>query len=72
MNARKRSAANAAEREQIKLDQLPRNSVVLDASGHAWQNGGMYWYRAFGDDSMIGSWEMRPYGPFRVIHKPRA
>lgn len=63
-------AANTAEREQIKLDALPSRSVVLDANGHAWQTDGIYWYRAFGDDSMIGSWEMRAYAPFEVVYQP--
>ena len=73
MSANRRGkTANAAEREQIKLDALPSRSVVLDANGHAWQADGIYWYRAFGDSSMIGSWEMRAYAPFTVVYNPKA
>lgn len=68
---RRGKTANAAEREQIKLDALPSHSVVLDANGHAWQTDGLYWYRAFGDSSTTGSWEMRAYAPFTVVHSPK-
>ena len=61
---------------QIQLDKLNGNAVILDSSGQAWQFGGWqnpYWYRAFGDDSFVSSFELTQIinGEFTVIHPPK-
>lgn len=52
-------------RSLFLLESLDRNAVVLDVYGHAWQSGGLYWYRAFGDDSQVTAWELCQRGPFK-------
>lgn len=64
---------HALPRAQKQLDKLDRNAVILDGSGQAWQFGGWqnpYWYRAFGDDSFVSSFELVQIirGQFTVIH----
>lgn len=65
----------ALHRAQVKLDQLPNGAVVLDRYGHAWQLGIIlhdpYWYRSYGDDSHVSSWELAQRGPINVIHEPK-
>lgn len=63
----------ALDKAQIRLDQLDKNAVILDGTGCAWQFGGWrnpYWYRAFGDDSFVSSYELSQIieGKFTVIH----
>lgn len=71
MSANKRGKAhNAAQREQIKIDSLPPRSVVIDRNGDAWQTSGLYWYRAFGDSSLVSSYDIRQLAPFSVVHTP--
>lgn len=41
-----------------KLDSLNPGSVVLDEQGHAWQSDRTYWYRAYGDSSMVSTWDL--------------
>ena len=47
---------------QHLLDSLPPESVVMDCHGGAWQEGGLslrgMWYRAFGDEKPLSSWEL--------------
>lgn len=67
----------ALHRTQVALDKLPAGSVVLDQYGHAWQSahaGGQregapsaYWYRSYGDDSEVTSWELAQRGPVRLM-----
>lgn len=59
---------------QSILDDLPAGSVVLDRFGHAWQQGGAwrfhsspYWYRSYGDDSEVSSYELSQRGPLRAM-----
>lgn len=66
----KRIVSNSVSRTQEALDALHDGSVILDKYGHAWQLGRIYWYRAYGDDSMISSNEVaQQYGPITIIHK---
>ncbi|ANP74523.1 hypothetical protein [Cryobacterium arcticum] len=63
----------ALHRAQIELDKMPANAVILDSYGHAWQQGGTpgrgvasgYWYRAFGDDTEVSSFELAQRGPIK-------
>ena len=64
-----RQVSNERERAQIMLDGLNDGSVVLDVHGHAWQYGGIYWYRSYGDDSMVSSHDLAFKAPFKVIHR---
>lgn len=64
-----RVASNTRSRHQMSIDQLHRDSVVLDCFGHAWQYGGIYWYRAYGDDSRVSSYDLSFKGPFKVLFK---
>lgn len=67
----------ALQRSQIRLDELPAGSVVLDRFGHAWQAGSRgvwgttyntgYWYRAYGDSSEVSSFELAQSGPFHLM-----
>jgi len=59
----------ALHRSQIQLDKLAHGSVVLDRHGDAWQLSREYWYRAYGDDSMVSSFELAQRGPITTIHK---
>jgi len=66
----------ALHRTHIALDKMPANSVILDRFGHAWQHGGTpslgaasgYWYRAFGNDSEVSSFELAQRGPVKQIY----
>lgn len=52
-----------------KLDSLNPGSVILDERGHAWQSDSCYWYRAYGDDSMVSSYDLaQSIGAITVIH----
>ncbi|GAA4924410.1 hypothetical protein [Nesterenkonia rhizosphaerae] len=64
---------------QMQLDKLPPSAVILDRNDHAWQQGKTYnisgfgdpyWYRAYGDDSCVSSFELAQIidGEFTVIH----
>ena len=64
-----RQVSNERERSQIMLDKLNDGSVVLDRYEHAWQYGGLYWYRSYGDDSMVSSHDLAFKAPFKVIHR---
>lgn len=55
-------------RAQVALDALPHGSVVLDSCGHAWQLSRNYWYRAYGDDSMVDSFALAQRSPFKTIY----
>lgn len=48
--------------------------MILDSRGHAWQADRIYWYRAFGDDSCVSSWDLSQItGPkITVIHPQEA
>ena len=59
-------------RTQARLDKLADGSVVLDRFGHAWQLGRIYWYRAYGDSSMVSSYDLAQQGPVRVVHSAPA
>ena len=66
----KRIVSNSVIKTQTALDRLRDGSVILDKYGHAWQLGSIYWYRAYGDDSLISSHEVaQQYGPVTVIHE---
>lgn len=67
MSAKKGHVRSDVRRDHIILDELRKGAVVLDRDGHAWQYGGVYWYRAYGDDSMVSSYDLAPRGPFRVL-----
>jgi nuclear transport factor 2 (NTF2) superfamily protein len=54
----------------LELEDLPDGSVVLDQYNHAWQNSRGYWYRSYGDDSEVSSWELHFKGPGRTIWRP--
>lgn len=74
---RRGSLQPALNRTKIALDQLPSGSVVLDRYGHAWQSAGAgwggaglvsaYWYRSYGDDSQVTSWELAQSGPCHLM-----
>lgn len=68
----------ALQRSQIALDELPAGSVVLDRFGHAWQSargyGALgttyvtgYWYRSYGDDSEVSTFELAQRGPLHLM-----
>lgn len=68
----------ALQRSQIALDNLEAGSVVLDRFGHAWQSargyGALgttyatgYWYRSYGDDSEVSTFELAQKGPFHLM-----
>ena len=62
----------ALHRSLLRMQKLPPGSVVLDRFGHAWQSArvhGIYWYRAYGDDTEVSAWEAAQSGPMTVIHK---
>jgi len=59
----------ALHRTQIRLDKLFHGSVILDRHGDAWQLSGDYWYRAYGDDSQVSSFELAQRGPVTTIHE---
>ena len=69
----------ALHRAQIALDKMPANAVILDRYDHAWQHGGTaamnapsgYWYRAFGDDSEVSSFELAQRGPIKRMSVAR-
>lgn len=63
-----RHADTARTKAQTMLDELWDKSVVLDKYGDAWQLGSIYWYRSYGDDSMVSSHELSYLYPFKVIH----
>lgn len=70
---RKTSLRNDLARALDKLNDLPGGAVILDGTGCAWQYGGNwnpYWYRSFGDDSFVSSYELSQIidGKFTVIH----
>lgn len=77
MSSKPGSLQPALHRTQIALDKLPAGSVVLDRFGHAWQSahaGGRregapsgYWYRSYGDDSEVTSWELAQLGPVHLM-----
>lgn len=63
---------------QARLDELPALAVVLDQFGHAWQHARSYgalgkeyptgwWYRSFGDDTEVTSYELSQRGPLRLM-----
>ena len=66
----------------MQLDKLPPGAVILDGTGHAWQQGKTYgitgygdpyWYRAYGDDTCVSSFELTQIisGDFTIIHPPK-
>ena len=60
----------AIARRHIKLDSLNPGSVILDERGHAWQSDDYYWYRSYGDDSMVSSWDLaQMIGAVVVVHE---
>lgn len=63
-----RSPVSQRVKAQLQLDALWDKSVVLDKHGDAWQFGRVYWYRSFGDDSMVSSYDLSFLYPFTVIH----
>lgn len=65
----KRIVSNSVTKTQVALDELHDGSVIIDKYGHAWQSGSTYWYRAYGDDSLVSSHEVAQYGPIRIIHE---
>lgn len=60
---------NLAGRAQLMLDSLPKGSVVLDRYADAWQYGGIYWYRAYGDSTSVSSHSLSYKQPFTIIHE---
>lgn len=73
--AYKPSLQPALHRAVITLDKLNHGAVILDRFEHAWQQsksgnvGSRYWYRSYGDDSEVSSWEVAQRGPVKVIWK---
>lgn len=70
----------ALHRSLLRMQDLPPGSVVLDRFGDAWQSARGYgpfgstyatgyWYRAYGDDSEVSTWEAAQYGPITVLHE---
>ncbi|GAA1323662.1 hypothetical protein ACFSWE_09485 [Leucobacter albus] len=60
---------NAIATRHRKLDSLNAGSVILDVHGHAWQYDGLYWYRAYGDSSMVATWDLaQTAGAVFVVH----
>lgn len=55
-------------RAQVALDALTHGSVVLDSYGDAWQLSRDYWYRAYGDDTMVDSFVLAQRAPFKTIY----
>lgn len=59
----------ALHRAHVALDAMPHGAVVLDRLGHAWQQGRIgsvgdgFWYRSFGDDSYVSSFELAQLAP---------
>lgn len=56
-----------ARRALLFLESCERGAVVVDVYGHAWQESGGYWYRAYGDDSRVTAWEACTRGPFKLL-----
>lgn len=56
----------ALRRTLLELDKLPHGSVVIDRFGHAWQESRNYWYRAYGDDASVSSWELCQRAPITL------
>lgn len=67
MSRQRSSLRPDLHRAQIKLDELPKGSIVIDEHGAAWQFGGIYWYRAFDSDQPVSSFELAQFGKFRVV-----
>lgn len=78
----KPSLQPALHRSLIQMQKLPPGSVVIDRFGDAWQSARGYgplgstyatgyWYRAYGDDSDVSTWEAAQHGPMAVIYKPK-
>lgn len=71
----KHSLQPALHRAHIALDELSHGAVILDRFGDAWQQarigqvGSGYWYRSYGDDSEVSSFEVAQRGPIKVIHE---
>lgn len=61
----------ALHRSLLRMQDLPPGSVVLDRFGHAWQSATGYWYRAYGDDTEVSTWEAAQCGPMTIIHKAK-
>lgn len=70
----------ALHRSLLRMQDLSPGSVVLDRFGHAWQSARGYgplgstyatgyWYRAYGDDTEVSTWEAAQHGPMTVIHE---
>lgn len=57
-----RHTSTQHRKAQALLDSLPPESVVMDCHGGAWQEGGLslrgLWYRAFGDEKPLSSWDL--------------
>lgn len=71
--ARRRSSTEHANAHEL-LRSLPHSAVVMDASGDAWQEGGLpslrgLWYRAYGDDKPLSSHELAFQYPITVMEK---
>jgi hypothetical protein len=65
--------SNSVQHRQVALDKLNQDAVILDQHGHAWQNGGIYWYRAFDSDRHESSFNLAQFaGDFKVIHGGQA
>lgn len=61
----------ALHRAQMQLDRLADGSVILDRHNQAWQLSRHYWYRAYGDDSEVSSWELAQRGPVKTLWEPK-
>lgn len=70
----------ALHRSLLRMQGLAPGSVVLDRFGNAWQSATGYgpigstyatgyWYRAYGDDTEVNTWEAAQYGPMKVIYE---
>ena len=56
-------------RAHIALDQLPDGAIVTDCHGHAWQESRGYWYRSYGDSSMVSSFELAQRAPLTRMQR---
>lgn len=66
-----RPTSSGHAKAQKLLDSLPRGSVVIDAEGFAYQEGGIHgtgmWYRAFDNGDPLSSWELAFRAPIREM-----
>lgn len=71
--SRRRPGTEEHAKAHELLRSQPHHAVVIDGSGHAWQEGGLslsgLWYRAYGDGKPLSSHELAFQYPITVMEK---